>query len=57
MPSIFFKEGKKGHILLIYSLDVKLVEAAEKTVLQKFAGKSFVKPSPDTRNQWLAEKQ
>ena len=40
---IFFKEGKKGHILLFYSLDVELVEAAEKTVLQKFAGKSFVK--------------
>ena len=30
--SIFFKEGKKGHVLLIYNLDVELVEAAEKTV-------------------------
>jgi uncharacterized FAD-dependent dehydrogenase len=43
--------------LPIYSLDVELVETAEKTVLQRFAGKSFVKPSPDTRYQWLAEKQ
>lgn len=30
--SSFFQEGKKGPILLSYSLDMELVEAAAKTV-------------------------
>ena len=45
---------KKGNIKLIYSLDVELSESAEKTVLEKFNGKSFVRPSPDTCYQYVA---
>ncbi len=45
---------KKGNIKLIYSLDVELVNDAEKRVLEKFSGKSFVRPSPDTNYQYVA---
>ena len=47
---------KKGHILLIYSLDIELTANAERLVLKKFNNKSFVMPSPDTRYQWVVEK-
>lgn len=47
---------KKGHILLIYSLDIELTASAEKSVLKKFGNKSFVMPSPDTSYQWVVEK-
>ncbi len=47
---------KKGNILLIYSLDVELTAAAETAVLKKFEGKNFVRPSPDTRYQYVAKK-
>ncbi len=38
---------KSNSIFLIYSLDIKLTANAEKRCLQQFAGKGFVKPSPD----------
>ena len=48
-----FDARKKSNIQLIYHLDVELTDAAEKTVLEKFASQSFVKPSPDTRYQFV----
>ena len=49
-----FDARKKSNIQLIYHLDVVLTKAAEKRVLGKFAGKAFVKPSPDTSYQFVA---
>lgn len=46
---------KKHKILLIYQLDVILTISAEQRVLEQFAGQSFVRPSPDTRYQFVAE--
>lgn len=46
---------KKHKILLIYQLDVALTAAAEKRVLEQFVNQSFVRPSPDTRYQFVAE--
>lgn len=45
---------KKANILLIYQLDVVLPEAVEKDVLERFAGQSFVRPSPDTSYHFVA---
>lgn len=45
---------KKSNILLIYQLDVVLTETAERDVLEKFPRQSFVKPSPDTSYQFVA---
>jgi uncharacterized FAD-dependent dehydrogenase len=45
---------KKSNILLIYQLDVTLTEDAEKTVLEKFAKQSFIRPSPDTSYHFVA---
>lgn len=47
---------KKGHILLIYSLDVELTASIETAVLKTFESKNFVRPSPDTRYQYVAKK-
>ena len=52
-----FDARKKSNIQLIYHLDVVLTHAAEKRVLEKFTGKAFVKPSPDTSYQFVAEAQ
>lgn len=46
---------KKHKILLIYQLDVVLTASAEQRVLEQFSGQSFVRPSPDTRYQFVAE--
>jgi uncharacterized FAD-dependent dehydrogenase len=46
---------KKHKILLIYQLDVVLTATAEKRVLEQFANQSFVRPSPDTRYQFVTE--
>lgn len=46
---------KKHKILLIYQLDVVLTAAAEERVLAQFANQLFVRPSPDTRYQFVAE--
>ena len=45
---------KKQQIQLIYQLDLSVSEAAEKRVLAQFAGKGFVRPSPDTSYQFVA---
>ena len=44
---------KKHKILLIYQLDVVLTIGAEQRVLEQFASQSFVRPSPDTRYQFV----
>jgi uncharacterized protein len=46
---------KKSNILLIYQLDVELTESDEKAVLENFAGKSFVRVSPDTSYHFVAQ--
>jgi uncharacterized FAD-dependent dehydrogenase len=46
---------KKSNIMLIYQLDVELTDSAEKTVLENFAGKSFVRVSPDTSYRFVAQ--
>ena len=46
---------KKHKILLIYQLDVVLTAAAQKRVLEQFSNQSFVRPSPDTSYQFVAE--
>ncbi|MDH5358720.1 MAG: NAD(P)/FAD-dependent oxidoreductase [Gammaproteobacteria bacterium] len=46
---------KKANILLIYQLDINLGPSVEKSVLEKFSGRSFVKPSPDTTYQFVAK--
>jgi hypothetical protein len=50
-----FDARKKNNIQLIYHLDVVLTPEAEKCVLEKFSGQSFVKPSPDTSYQFVAK--
>lgn len=45
---------KKANILLIYQLDVELPEAVETEVLERFAGQSLVRPSPDTSYHFVA---
>ena len=46
---------KKSNILLTYQLDVVLSDAAEKTVLEQFAGRDFVRPSPDTDYHFVTQ--
>jgi len=46
---------KKSSIQLIYQLDVELTDSAEKTVLESFTGKSFVRVSPDTSYRFVAQ--
>ncbi len=46
---------KKSNIKLIYQLDVELTDSAEKNVLESFAGKSFVRVSPDTSYRFAAQ--
>ncbi|MCL4134902.1 UNVERIFIED_CONTAM: hypothetical protein GTU68_023873, partial [Idotea baltica] len=46
---------KKTNILLIYQLDVALSEAVEATVLEQFSQQGFVKVSPDTSYQFVAQ--
>ncbi|MEH6544701.1 MAG: NAD(P)/FAD-dependent oxidoreductase [Porticoccaceae bacterium] len=46
---------KKNNILLVYLLDVTLTEELSENVLEKFAGQSFVRPSPDTRYHFVAQ--
>ena len=50
-----FDARKKSNIQLTYHLDAVLTNAAEKRVLQKFSGKAFVKPSPDTSYKFVAD--
>ena len=45
---------KRGHILLIYQLDLGLNRAAERAVLARFARQPFIGPSPDTRYRFVA---
>lgn len=45
---------KKSNIVLIYHLDITLSAEVEKTVLDKFAGQPFVRPSPDTSYRFVA---
>ena len=47
---------KSDSILLIYSVDVELTPEAETRCLAQFAGKGFVKPSPDMEYKFVAEK-
>ena len=47
---------KKNLICLIYSLDVELTAEAEARCLEQFAGKSFIRSSPDMRYKFVAEK-
>ena len=46
---------KKNNIKLIYQFEVALTDAAEQRVLEQFANQSFVRPSPDTAYQFVAE--
>lgn len=46
---------KKTNIVLIYHLDVELAEAVEQEVLLRFAGQSFVRPSPDTSYRFVTK--
>jgi len=39
---------KKASILLIYQVDVTLSETLEKKLLERFADKPFIRPTPDT---------
>ncbi|MEX1665224.1 NAD(P)/FAD-dependent oxidoreductase [Zhongshania arctica] len=48
---------KKGDIQLIYQLDIAVSEACEATLLARFAGKSFLGPSPNTEYTLLAQAQ
>lgn len=46
---------KSDSIFLIYSVDVELTAEAEVRCLAQFAGKGFVKPSPDMEYKFVAE--
>ena len=46
---------KKNSILLVYQLDVALAATVDKLVLKKFAGQSWVGPSPDTNYHFVAQ--
>jgi len=46
---------KKHNILLIYLLDIELSDETEQRVLAQFAGKGFVRPSPNTDYQFLGQ--
>jgi uncharacterized protein len=50
-----FDARKKHNIKLIYQLEVALTASAEERVLAQFDNQSFVRPSPDTRYQFVAE--
>ena len=50
-----FDARKKHKILLIYQLEVALTASAEERVLAQCANQSFVRPSPDTSYQFVAE--
>ena len=45
---------KKQNIQLIYQLDIRLSDAVEKRVLEQFATKNSVRPSPDTSYSLVA---
>ena len=59
ISTVVFKRSydarKKNNILLIYQLDVELTAEAQAVVLDKFAGQSFVRISPDTSYQFVAK--
>ena len=46
---------KKGDIQLIYQLDIALDDALEVELLSRFAGKSFIGPSPDTEYHFIGQ--
>jgi uncharacterized FAD-dependent dehydrogenase len=46
---------KKGDIQLIYQLDIALDDALETELLSRFAGKSFIGPSPDTEYHFIGQ--
>ncbi|MFT4518730.1 MAG: putative FAD-dependent dehydrogenase [Halioglobus sp.] len=46
---------KKGHIRLIYQLDVELAAALEATLLERCSNPDLYRPSPDTRYRLVAE--
>ncbi len=46
---------KKHSISLVYQLDVTLDVTADQIVLEKFAGQSWVGPSPDTNYHFVAQ--
>ncbi|PCJ45544.1 MAG: hypothetical protein COA99_04640 [Moraxellaceae bacterium] len=46
---------KKTNILLIYQVDVALVDSAEEAALEKFANQSSVRPSPDTSYHFVTD--
>lgn len=46
---------KKGNIILLYQLDVELVPEKEQEVLARLVDSAMVKPSPDTRYQFVAQ--
>ena len=48
---------KKHNILLIYQVDVVLSEVHEKVVLAKFSTQPWVRLTPDTRYQFVAQAQ
>ncbi len=50
-----FDARKKANILLIYQLDVELEKTLETSILEKFSGQSFVRPSPDTNYKFVAD--
>ncbi|MBQ0712141.1 MAG: NAD(P)/FAD-dependent oxidoreductase, partial [Porticoccus sp.] len=50
-----FDARKKHNIKLIYQFEVALTSTAEQRVLEQFANQSFVRPSPDTSYQFVAE--
>jgi uncharacterized protein len=45
---------KKHKILLVYQLDVALTALAEQRVSEQFSKQSFIRPSPDTSYQFVA---
>ncbi|HEB27398.1 MAG TPA: NAD(P)/FAD-dependent oxidoreductase [Porticoccus sp.] len=50
-----FDARKKHNIKLIYQLEVALTASVEERVLAQFTNQSFVRPSPDTSYQFVAE--
>jgi uncharacterized FAD-dependent dehydrogenase len=46
---------KKNNILLIYLLDIEVTSGTEEALLEKFAGKSLIRTSPDTGYHFLGQ--
>jgi uncharacterized FAD-dependent dehydrogenase len=46
---------KKNNILLIYQVDVNVEKTTEQQLLEKFAGKSFCRRTPDTSYHFVAQ--